>query len=122
MFTKILKPVMNILRSRGFLSIVYLDDMLFMGKNFEGCKGNALESKRLLLKLGFVINNKKTCLVPSQKCKFLGFIINSVDYTIELTDKKKNPIKNLLSIFSVGKEFSMRHFAQLERGLPAGSL
>lgn len=40
-FTKIMKPVTNYLRSRGWLSVVYLDDWLFIGNSFDECSGDS---------------------------------------------------------------------------------
>lgn len=110
-FTKVMKPVMNVLRNKGFLSTIYLDDMLCIGNNFRNCQKNVLESKKLLEKLGFVINREKSSLIPSKKCKFLGFIVNSADYTIELTDRKKEKIQKLLDNFTIGSQCKIRDFA-----------
>lgn len=39
-FTKILKSVTNVLRVDGFLSVVYSDDWLCFGKNYNQCLEN----------------------------------------------------------------------------------
>lgn len=46
--------------------------------------------KNLLEELGFIINNEKSCLVPALTCKFLGFIVNSSDMTIDLPVENTN--------------------------------
>lgn len=112
-FTKIMKPVMNVLRGRGFLSTIYLDDIFCIDRSFKLCKNNIIESKQFLEELGFILNKDKSSLIPSQRCKFLGFIFDSVRYTIELPDKKKNQIKNLIPKFTVGKSCKIRDFAVL---------
>jgi len=43
----------------------------------------------LLKSLGFIINYKKSSLIFSQTCKYLGFIINSVSFGLELDNKKR---------------------------------
>lgn len=73
-FTKILKPVIAELRSQGYLSIIYLDDLLLFGKTYEKCKVNIQTTSTFLQQLGFIINKKKCQLVPSKRCKFLGSI------------------------------------------------
>ena len=37
-FTKIIKPILTLLREAGFQSVVYLDDFLLLGTNFIDCK------------------------------------------------------------------------------------
>ena len=37
-FTKIMKPVINALRVRGFISVIYLDDILCIGDTYDSCK------------------------------------------------------------------------------------
>lgn len=94
-FTKVLKPVMSYLRSLGFLSVIYLDDILCFGNTITQCTENVSITQKLLIDLGFIINREKSCLTPKQECKFLGFILNSVTQTISLPDKKR---KNILEV------------------------
>ena len=39
-FTKLMKPVVSHLREKGFLSVIYLDDLLLLGSSYKGCKEN----------------------------------------------------------------------------------
>ena len=36
-FTKLLKPVFSLLRSQGFVSVYYLDDILLFGNSPQDC-------------------------------------------------------------------------------------
>ncbi|XP_057337594.1 uncharacterized protein LOC130675769 [Microplitis mediator] len=112
-FTKLMKPIVNFLREKGFLLAIYLDDIIFIAKSYNICREKVLWARNFLQKLGFVINDEKSSLVPAQKCKFLGFIVNSVDCTIELTDAKKEHIKNLVAEFKIGTICKIREFATL---------
>lgn len=112
-FTKIMKPVVNMLREKGFLVVIYLDDILFIAKDYNTCRENILWSKNTLEKLGFIINVRKSDMEPAQKCKFLGLVVNSIDYTIELTDHKKEQIKSLLTEFRAGTTYKIRQIATL---------
>ena len=62
-FTKLCKPIVPILRGEGHI-IIFLDDTLVIGRTFEICQVTLWESFRrtfrLLVKLGFVINLKKS--------------------------------------------------------------
>ena len=67
---------MAILRGKGFLIIIYLDDILLIGKYFRDCQDALWETFSMLVKLGFVISLKKSTLIPTEILEFLGFILN----------------------------------------------
>ncbi|KYM95726.1 hypothetical protein ALC62_13632, partial [Cyphomyrmex costatus] len=56
---------------------------------------------------------KKSSLIPSQRCKYLGFIINSCDFCLQINDVKKQNILSLLEKFQINKWYKIREFAQL---------
>ena len=58
-FTKILKPALNYLRSQGFMSVIFLDDIFLISKTFESCVKNITETCSLLSMLGFTLTQKK---------------------------------------------------------------
>ena len=95
-FTKVLKPVINYLRAKGFFSVIYLDDILCIAKTAELCHKNVKETSVLLTDLGFLINTRKSNLTPSTRCKYLGFIIDSVQYTVEITGEKRIRLKEII--------------------------
>ena len=45
--------------------------------------------------LGFTIHPTKSILTPTQRITFLGFVIDSVQMTLEITEEKKSKIHNL---------------------------
>lgn len=118
-FTKLLKPVAKFLRSRGLSSVIYLDDFLCIEETREKCKNNVLETRELLSRLGFIINNKKSQFEPSTRCKFLGFIIDSIKYHIELTEKKRQNLCKMIINFISKKRCSIKDLAQLIGSLVA---
>ncbi|XP_074107699.1 uncharacterized protein LOC141532965 [Cotesia typhae] len=120
-FTKIMKPVVNVLRLKGWLSVIYLDDLLCICNSYESCSSNVKNIIKLLEKLGFIINYKKSCTRPSTRCKYLGFIVDSEKYSVDLPDNKKNQILQFLNHFEVGKKYKIRFFAQLIGTLVAAS-
>ncbi|KAJ8912378.1 hypothetical protein NQ315_014746 [Exocentrus adspersus] len=81
------------LRLKGCCCIIYLDDILVVGKTEKETREDAREVISLMGSLGFIINYKKSNLVPTNECKYLGFIYNSRDLTLELPQDKKQPIK-----------------------------
>ncbi len=94
-FTKLLKPAFSHLRGKYLESVIYVDDSLLQGDTFEECMDNIIQTLALLEGLGFVIHPIKSVLIPTQCIVFLGFIINTKDMTLTLTDKKKERIKTM---------------------------
>ena len=93
-FTKLLKPVFNVLRQTGYLSSSYIDDCYLQGASYGECYDNVQETVLLLRELGFPIHNDKSVLIPSQVLTFLGFVLNSITMTVQLTDSRKEKLKN----------------------------
>lgn len=118
-FTKLLKPVINDLRSRGYLSVLYLDDFLCLGRSMEECRDNIKQTVDLLNRLGFIINHEKSCLIPKTRCKYLGFLLDSVTMRVELPENKKLLLLSQMKIFKKKKKFKIRDFAQLVGSLVA---
>lgn len=111
-FTKVMKPVIGTLRSEGFLSCVYLDDILCLGDSAKKCSINTQATVELLEKLGFLINRQKSCLNPDTRRKFLGFVIDSKKMCVELTPDKKQRVLSMMQEFSVKKSCTIREFAR----------
>lgn len=118
-FTKILQPATALLRSTGLLSVRYLDDYLCIANSYEECLTNVNRTIECLTKLGFVINYKKSNLIPSKSCKFLGFIINSDKMTLELPEQKKRNILKRIENISTHKVIQIRDFARFLGNLTA---
>lgn len=111
-FSKIIKEVITSLRSRGFKSVQYLDDILCIGNDYEECLKNVNETVRTLQCLGFVVNYEKSCLQPQTRQKFLGFIYDTTSLTLSLPDEKRDKIALLAKKFNVLPRCTIREFAQ----------
>lgn len=111
-FTKLMKPILEYLRSSGLLSVNYLDDFLCVGSSYEECLFNVNTTCTILQSLGFIINNKKSVLIPKNVCKFLGFVFNTKDMTISLPDEKKQRILNKVSALMCKNKCTIRYFAE----------
>ena len=77
-FTKLLKPVVAYLRERGIRIIIYLDEMLILNTSRDGILADLKIIIVLLKSLGFIINFKKSIVVPQQVIEYLGMLINSL--------------------------------------------
>ena len=88
-FTRLLKPILASLRSRGQKSVCYLDDLLLFGNSYELCALNVRKTTDLLVKAGFVINVTKSNLTPTKEIIFLGFTLNSENMSIAFHEEKR---------------------------------
>ena len=87
-FTKLLKVSMTILRKINIKIIIYLNDMLFIGHSLEETAMSRDTVIFLLQHLGFVINWKKSVLIPVQEIELLDLTINSVTLELSLNKTK----------------------------------
>ena len=112
-FTKLMKPVVKLLRCTGNLSTIYLDDLCLVSHCYSDCVNNVELTKTFLCSLGFIINESKSCLVPSNSCRYLGFIIDSKTMEISLPVEKREKIKKELIKFKNLSRCKIRDFARL---------
>ena len=91
-FTKLLKPVMALLRRQGTRIVIFLDDMLIMDQSKEQLIAQTKEVIMILQLLGFVVNFKKSALEPKQVMVYLGFLIDSQNMRISLPQEKVQQI------------------------------
>ena len=89
---KVFKPPFSILRSHGYLYVIFSDDSHLQGNTFSTCEDNANTTVDVLQFLGFTIHPVKSVLVPTLEIEFLGFVLNSVEMKIKLTDCKSSKI------------------------------
>ena len=86
-FTKILKVPFSHLRKRGHTNVAYIDDSLLISNSYSECSVNISETVSLLDSLGFTIHPAKSVMQPTQIIIFLGFVLNSQNMTIRLTNE-----------------------------------
>ena len=85
-------------------SVVFIDDTLLFGQNYDQCKENVIATVTALETLGFVIHPTKSVLQPVQKICFLGFVLDSENMTVTLLGDKITKValacQNFLDISS----------------------
>lgn len=75
------------LRLKGYVSSGYLDDSFSEGDTSEACSSNVQDTLTLLRDLGFCPNLDKSVVQPTQVLEHLGFILNSLDMSVRITDR-----------------------------------
>ena len=111
-FNKALKPVVEMLRSIGIRLVIYINDMLLMASSSKLLTEQVHSTLFLLENAGFIIDNKKSLLDPTQEIEFLGMIINSVKMDISLPGEK---IKNI----RLEAQKLLNHLSKLNATTPA---
>lgn len=92
-FTKLLRPVVAFLRQQGVRLVVYLDDILLMAETQELLQQHLRLTMSLLTDLGFMLNLKKCVLTPCRRLEFLGFIVDSLAFSLYIPPDKIAKIK-----------------------------
>lgn len=118
-FTKLLKPVLAHLRSRGIQVICYIDDCIFVGQCPVQLRRDVVYALHLFDSLGLTVHPQKSVTDPVQQIEFLGFQLDSVTMNIMLTDKKKDKIFNLTTELLHNKRVTIFDLASLIGNLVA---
>ena len=108
-----LKPLLTTLHKNNHISSGYLDDLHLQGATYAECVANVIDTITLLEKLGFVIHPDKSALIPLQQLVTLGFILNSVDMTVRLTQEKKTSLRNSCEQLLQSTEITIRELSQV---------
>ena len=96
-FTKMLKVPLSFLRIQGFRNSAWLDDILLVGSSLSSSSNSVSQCSSLLESLGFIINPSKSQLIPTQSISHVGFIWNSVTFTVSIPPEKVSALKILCS-------------------------
>ncbi len=111
-FTKILKPILSILRRQGLRIIVFLDDILIINATTEGLTADVQFCITLLQLLGFIINFKKSALPPVQQIDFLGLTLDTVLLQLFVPDAKIADITLLGQLLLSANSVCLRELAK----------
>ena len=74
---------------------------------------NVIDTTVLLDKLGLVVHPEKSTLIPTQVLTILGFVINSVAMTIQLTREKATSLQNVCTELLANPSPSIREVASV---------
>lgn len=77
LFTKMMRPLIQALRAAGVLCVIYLDDLLILGKTASEVQRGIQLAVALYEQLGWRLNTEKSILVPTQQLTYLGFELST---------------------------------------------
>ena len=112
-FTKIMKIPISILRRLNIRVVIYLDDIILLGRTLKEIKIARETTIYLLQHLGFVINLKKSCLDPSREMEYLGVLINSLQMTLFLPEIKVTKIIKMCQKLTKAHLVTLRELSSL---------
>jgi ribonuclease HI len=121
-FTKVLAPVVGYLHQHGIHLYPYLDDCLLVGKTKEQLLHAIQFTLKILTRLEFLINQKKSQLLMTQQIQFLGMNINTKQSLVSLPKQKAEALAACATMFlPVGTYLKARHYLRF-LGLMASTL
>ena len=65
--------------------VAHLDDIYLQGQTYDQCVRNVIDITVLFDKLGLAVHPEKSVFTPTQVLTILGFVLNSVTMTLQLT-------------------------------------
>jgi len=92
-FTKVLRPLLRWARRKGIRLSAYLDDLLIMARTEEQSRRNTRLVREKLMALGFIINEKKSSLEPSQTLDHLGFTFDTRKMVLSVPKSKLRDLR-----------------------------
>ena len=93
-----MKAPLSTLHSSGHVISSYIDDFFLINEAYQGCTETVNATVNLYDSLGFMIHPARSVFVPTQKLIFLGFLIDSVQMRVYLTNEKVAKIKAHIEI------------------------
>ena len=107
-----MKPAYSVLRQLGHINSPYIDDSYLQGGSYEECLANVLDTVKMFLSLAFILHPQKSVFIPTQKLVFLGFVLDSVQMKIYLTNEKVDKLKSICTKLIKAKETTIREVSR----------
>jgi hypothetical protein len=101
-FTVIIKAILRYIRLKGFSIFAYLDDTCVKGASYYLALLAISFTCKVFQSCGFFIHPDKSIFLPTQRMKYLGYIIDTVKMTVEL------PIEKQISLFKQLRKLKRR--------------
>ena len=96
LFCRLTSALTAYLRRNLIDILIYIDDSFLRASFYEVCARNIDFTRQFFEQCGFTVNIEKSILVPTQCIEFLGFIIDSVSYSVRVTDTKRLRFQKLI--------------------------
>eukprot|EP00731_Ephydatia_muelleri_P015005 Em0008g725a len=97
-FTKMMRPLVRLWRSKGIKAIVYLDDGIVSSQNESSAKASSAWVRDTLDRAGWVCNEAKSVWVPTHELVWLGFNLNLSKGSISVPEGKVRALQHSLKV------------------------
>ena len=97
LFTRCTSPIMSLFPQCLINILIYIDDTFLRAPSFEEMSANLRITHELFQKCGLSINEEKSNVTSSQCMEFLGFLLNTVEFSISVTTQKRNNLHQLIA-------------------------
>ena len=114
-FTKLLRPVVSLLRQQGVKLHVYLDNWLIRADTPEQAQLHAQTTIKVLQFFGWIINFEKSDLTPSQDFQFIGMQFNTRRFTVAPLPKMRVKVQSVHQHWMAQSEHNCQRSAQTSR-------
>lgn len=111
-FTKLMKPAYAVLRQLGHINSPYIDESYVQGGRYEECLANVLDTVKMFLSLGYILHPQKSVFTPTQKLVFWGFVLDSVQMKIYLTNEKTGKLKSICATLIKAQKTTIREVSR----------
>ena len=112
-FTKLLRPLVKLWRSKGFKSLMYLDDGIVAVKGKESAEKASVWVKNSLQCAGFVINDSKSVWIPSHCVTWLGFSVDLLGGRVFVPQEKLEALVSLVRDSLTFNSLRAKHIASI---------
>ena len=112
-FTKLLRPIVSLLRQQGVKLHVYLDNWLIRADTPEEAQLHSQTTIKVLQFLGWIINFEKSDLTPSQDFQFIGMQFNTRRFTVAPLPKMGIKVQSVLQHWMANPNITARDLHRL---------
>ena len=112
-FTKLLRPVVSLLRQQGVKLHVYLDNWLIRADTLEEAQLHSQTIIKVLQFLGWIINFEKSDLTPSQDFQFIVMQFNTRRFTVAPLPKMRIKVQSVLQHWMANPNITARDLHRL---------
>ena len=113
-FTKVMTQVTKELASLGIWCLIYLDDLLIIASTRKECQHHLQLALQVLKRLGLLVNDRKSRLIPAQTFEWLGIFWNLQDHTAQASQEKINMFQENLKNLVLSQTCSKREVMRLQ--------
>ena len=111
-FTRLVKDLLEKCRVQKTRLHTYIDDWLVLAPNRALCQNQTSSLRSLASNLGFVVNEEKSELTPSQNFTYLGMVFDTLDQTVSPTPARLSALKDLLHSLLAHRQSTARRLSK----------